>query len=62
MLQRVAVCCSVLQWLTSASEAFDSMRANSRCVVEGIAVRCSVLQCAAVCCSASQCVAGCCSV
>ena len=35
---------------------------TSMCVLQCVAVRCSVLQCVAVCCSVLQCVAVCCSV
>ena len=76
MLQRVAACCSVLQYgavccsmLQSVASPAQSVRMsvythmNESCVVQDVAVNCSVLQgvavwqCAAVCCSALQCVA-----
>ena len=49
MLQRVAVCCSVLRHVA----VFGSV-----CSM----LQCSVLQGVAVCCRVLQCVAGCCSV
>ena len=51
MLQRVAVCSSVLQCVAVCCS-----------VLQCVAVCCSVLQCVAVCCSVLQCVAVCCSV
>ena len=44
MLQRVAVCCSVLQCVAVAKN----------CIMQFIAVRCSVLQRVAVCCSSED--------
>jgi len=52
---RVAVCCSVLQ----ASNSDGSTTCDiTPCVIVGVAVRCTVLQCVAVCCNVLQCVAG----
>jgi len=50
-MQRVAVCCSVVQTIAVCCS-----------VLQCIAVRCSESQCAAVCCSVMQGVAVCCSV
>jgi len=68
VLQRVAVCCSVLHCVVRQARS----RMNESCLFQlarsllfYIAVRivcCSVLQCVAVCCSVLQCVAVCCSV
>ena len=52
VLQRVAVCCSVLRWHSPRSSDCHT-RIEEVCV----AVCCAVLQCVAVCHSVSQCVA-----
>jgi len=78
VLQCVVVCCSVLQCVVRCSAvqsvlqgvtsptstlATEPYRTNScHCVLQCVAVRCSVLQCVAVCCSAVQCVAVCVAV
>jgi len=52
-----------LQHLLGATKrAFSARKCNRFCVLQCVAVCCSVLQCAAVCCSVLQCVAACCSV
>jgi len=68
-LQWVAVCCSVLQYVTFAIQRRPTSHRTRRHVSEYRygkrqcgAARCSVLQCAAVCCSVLQCAAVCCSV
>ena len=56
MLQRVAVCYSVLQCVVRLLG--DNGDAPGYCLVlHFVAVCCSVLQCVAACCSVSQCVA-----
>jgi len=60
VLQRDAVCCSVLQHVvTKGSPSADP---DEDGVLQCVAVCCNVLQCVAVCCSVLQCVAVCCSV
>jgi len=60
VLQRVAVCCSVLQCVvdvqsaTRMSPCVVECIAAVRCSVYRIAVGCGVLQCVAVCCSGWQ--------
>jgi len=77
LLQCVAVCCSVLQWVTVScsglqcetksdgrhgSDGEHCLSGDDRCsVLQCVAVCCSVLQCVAVCCSVLQCAAVCCS-
>jgi len=68
VLQRVAVCCSVLQ--SAYLVVMDDREGVLYCifvamccsVLQRVAVCCSTLQCVAVCCSVLQCVAVCCSV
>ena len=61
LLQRVAVCCSVLQRIVAdanrAHENLSRVRVCSQAllVLKGVAVYCKVLQCVAVCCSLLQC-------
>ena len=55
VLQRVAVCCSVLQCVVTTHIIINDL--NEQCA----AVSCSELQCVAVCCSELQCVAVSCS-
>jgi len=70
VLQCVAVCCSVLQYVTAFcknwNHLFGAHLPQRTCAHEAmlqcVAVCCSVLQCAAVCCSVLQCVAVCCTV
>jgi len=66
LLQSVAVCCSVLQRVVSASSIGYSLSASDvilfSCVLQCAQVCRSVMQCAAVCCSVLQCAAVCCSV
>jgi len=72
VLQRVAVCCSVLQCVAmlyfSAIQCEEDIHSTlfvtlvCCSVLQCVAVCCSVLQCVAVCCSALQCVAVRCSV
>ena len=74
MLRCVAVCCSVLQCVPTALSfcihtlfitalrPYHMWLVDLICVLQCVAVCCSVLQCVAVCCSVSQCVAVCCSV
>ena len=62
----VAVCCSVLQWITptfrvSFKRVFLLTRLKYHGVLQCVAMYCSVVQCVAVCCSVLQCVAVCCS-
>ena len=70
MLQNVAECCSVLQYIymihtesiLSSRQPSYSCECESRCqmiwhIRNSVAVCCSVLQCVAVCCSVLQCVA-----
>ena len=68
---RVAVCCSVLQYVDCGTCVNESCRILKCCSVSSVLqcvavccseVCCSVLQCDAVCCSVLQCVAVCCSV
>jgi len=62
-LQRVAVCCSVLQCVTDVeTESVRHVYQPMEGVLQCVAVFCSVLQCVAVCCSVLQCVVMCCSV
>ena len=57
-LQRVAVCCSVLQCAAACcSQEVDAMRCSVFSVSQCAAVCCSVLQCVAARCSMLQCVA-----
>jgi len=65
VLQRVAVCCSVLQCVTAGRvpQSRGTFREgeiarDSQC----FAVGCSMLQCVAVCCGVLYCVAVCCTV
>jgi len=71
VLQRVAVCCSVLQCVstsTSVVTAYYSwlrkgtMNQVSVKPLQCVAVSCSMLQCVAVCCSMLHCAALCCAV
>ena len=71
VLQRVAVCCSVLQCsprMICARSATCFRRSMLQCVavccsvLQCVAVLCNVLQCVAVCCSVLQCVAACYSI
>ena len=70
MLQRVAVCSSVLQCVAECvavycsvyQESFASLTSVCCSVLQCVVVCCSVLQCVAVCCSVLQCVAVCCSM
>jgi len=55
--QRVAVCCSVLQRVAVCVKEKEQERLTSYHLLIGC-----VLQCVAVCCSVLQCVAACCSV
>ena len=66
MLQRIAVCCSLLQCVAVSHDVAMCMRYLSCInygggrqgiisVLECVEVCCSVLQCAAVCCSVLQC-------
>jgi len=65
-LQRVAVCCSVLQCAAVCHSMFQCVSVCSSPVPLAppplMCARCSMLQCVAVCCSVLQCVAVCCSV
>jgi len=66
VLQRVAVCCSMLQCVElvihdDTHYAFYIAFCVSCSMLQCVAVCCSVLQCVAVCCSALQCVAVRCS-
>ena len=54
VLQCVAVCCSVLQYVTVCDSVFGSKLCS---VLQCVAVCCSVLRCVAVCCGVLQCVA-----
>ena len=64
LLQCVALCCSVLQRVTTCYSL--SLCASGYCtVLWGVQICCRVMQCASVCCSVCsvlQCVAVCCSV
>ena len=53
MLQRVAVCCSVLQCVTVCYSVLQCVAVYCS-VLQRIAVRCSILQRAAACCSVLQ--------
>jgi len=67
---RVAVRCSVLQCVAVCASRDNHIKETrvgrcvhlriQGCVLQCVAVRCSVLQCVAVCCSVLQCVAVCC--
>jgi len=59
VLQCVAVCCSVVQFIMG--EGFDHS-ARTAVGVYTCTVCCSVLRCVAGCCSGLKCVAVCCSV
>jgi len=65
VLQRVAACCSVVQFVavqmdyTSSCGLGEGNRGGAQMCG---AVCCSVVQCGAVCCGVLQCVAVCCSV
>jgi len=65
VLQRVAVqsmvTVAVFDTIPSILVSAPASPANT-CVLQCVAVCCSVLQCVAVCCSVLQCVAVCCSV
>jgi len=64
VLQRVAACCSLVQCVKKSieSEGLDEEDCRKRrCMLQCVAVCCSVLQCVAVCCSVLQCAAVCCS-
>ena len=60
MLQCVAVCCSVLQYVIVFLPFFAVRGLVSS--AKGFTLCCSVLQCGAACCSVLQCVAVCCGV
>ena len=73
LLQRVAVCDSVLQCVAVnymdrgmvngvLPHLGEQLQVVCCSVLQCVAVCCSVLQCVAVCCSVLQCVAVCCSV
>ena len=66
MLQRVAVCCSVLQcvalFIRSPNGHIVAGTCASVVLSQFVIVFCSVLQSVAVCCSVLQCAAACCSV
>ena len=55
---RVAVCCNVLQCVAAGCSVLQGLCVKDICVLQCVAVCCSVLQCVAVCCSVLQCVAG----
>ena len=57
VLQRVAACCSVLQHVARYDHTRQMSTGALHCVLQCVAVCCSVLQCVAVCCSVLQCVA-----
>jgi len=56
VLQCVAVCCSVLQYVAVCNRCSPHKHITSQVYILGVAMSCSVLQCAAVRCSALQCV------
>ena len=56
VLQCVAVCCSVLQFVAHAP-ANSLKGGNSACVLQCVPVRYSVLQCVVACCIVLHCVA-----
>ena len=58
-VQRVAVCCSVLQCFAVCFGAWRKRKEVDRVRHQSEEVLCSVLQCAAVCCSAFQFVSVC---
>jgi len=60
VLQCVTVYCSVLQ-LVADAPANSLREGNSTCVLQCVAVRCSVLQCVMACCIVLQLAAVCCS-
>jgi len=67
VLQCVAVCCSVRLCLGLTMSDLEMMGISVPahryvCVLQRVAVCCSVSQCVAVCCSVLQCVAACSSV
>ena len=57
MLQRVAMCCSVLRCVAVWKKQCVACVAVSCSVLQRVVVECSVLQCVAVCCGDLQCVA-----
>ena len=61
VLQCVAVCCSVLQYVAADDDVGGRLSAahplHYSHILFCVAVCCSVLQCVAVCCSVLQCVA-----
>ena len=59
--QCVAVCCSVLQLRNYHIRSRSKASGLLICMLQCVAVRCSVLQCVAVRCCVLQCVAVCCS-
>jgi len=59
VVQRVAVCCSVLQCVAACCSVLQRVAVFCS-VLQCVAVCCSTLQCVAVCYSALQCVAACC--
>ena len=66
LLQRVAACCSVLQY--DASDCCNRLAnmiefsTESNTVLQRVAARCSVLQCVSACCTVLQCVVASCNV
>jgi len=62
VLQRVAACCSVLQYLRAGLAIIVHLDVLHCMCCSYVAVCCSALQCAAVCCSVLQCSAVCCSM